>query len=137
MGLSANTAMQEALADENHKYGDLLQPRVSDDYRTWPVKVLSAYQWLYWEWGNRSDFVSFTDDDFILNLPKIFDYLTSNKKKFIEDKIILCGFQYDAIAFPGRWGDIFKTKPEQWRCFAVFDKCFVGIITTLVDFSSL
>jgi len=102
MGLCTNNEMQEALLNENSRYNDLLQARVSDDYRTLPAKVLSAYQWFYWEWRNRSDFYSFTDDDYFLNLPRIFDCLTSNREDFIKNKTILCGFTFNAFGTPAR-----------------------------------
>jgi len=102
VGLSPNTGVQTALQDESVKYGDILQAHVPDDYRELPLKVLSAYQWIYEEWGNRSDFYTFTDDDCVLNLPRVYDYLTSNRETFINEKKIYCGFQFDAVNVPGR-----------------------------------
>jgi len=103
MGLSPNNDTQVPLDDESSKYGDILQARVSDNYKNLPEKVLSAYQWIYEEWGNRSDFYTFTDDDCILNLPRIYDYLTSNRETFINDKKIYCGFQFDTVNIPRRF----------------------------------
>ena len=89
-----------AIEEEGRKYGDILQARVPDDYKGLPLKVLSAYQWIRDEWGDRSDFYSFTDDDCVLNLPRIYDYLTSNREQFINDKKIYCGYQFDAVSVP-------------------------------------
>jgi len=86
--------------EEATKHGDILQARVPDDYKSLPLKVLSVYQWIHDEWGNRSDFYTFTDYDCVLNLTRIYDFLTSNKEQSINDKKIYCGYQLDAVCVP-------------------------------------
>ena len=75
---------------------------VPDDYEFLPNKVLSAYQWAYYELDDRSDFYAFTDDDCAINIPHVYDYLASNRKQFITNNTIYCGLHYNPVSKPFR-----------------------------------
>ena len=94
IGKSLKNEEIRSLEKESSAHGDIIQADVSDLYEHLPVKVLSGYQWLCYEWGNRSDFFAFTDDDCAVNIPITYDFLVSNREEYIANHVIYCGYHY-------------------------------------------
>ena len=79
--------VQEHIAEEFHKYSDILQGDFIDAYENLTLKGVTAYKWISDKCQN-ADVVLKADDDVVINMYKLLtEYLPAFKKK---SKTILC-----------------------------------------------
>ena len=74
LGDNGNNTQQEALMDENWKYGDILQDDFKESYYNLSIKVLMAYKWA----NTQCPMVRFilrTATDNYVNVPGLIDYI--------------------------------------------------------------
>ena len=98
----STAACQQNLANEIDRFGDILQPNVADDYSALPDKVLSAYQWIYYDVTDVATFYSFTDDDCVINMLNIYKHFDANFSDLLNGHKIYCGFHLAADDGPER-----------------------------------
>ncbi|XP_076825511.1 uncharacterized protein LOC143470769 [Clavelina lepadiformis] len=94
--------LQVRILEENDKHHDILQANISDGYKFLPDKVLSAYQWLYYEAGNISNFYGFTDDDCLIKMLDIYKYFKVNRNSLLAKNTVYCGYIYSNESLPSR-----------------------------------
>lgn len=77
--VAANNHSQSDLLTESHRHGDILQADLIDSYHNLSLKVLSLLAWEAERCGNGVNYYFHTDDDCIVIIPHLLDYI---KRRF-------------------------------------------------------
>ena len=97
--------VQEHIAEEFHRYSDILQGDFIDSYKNLTLKGVMAYKWISDKCRN-ADVVLKADDDVVINMYKLLtEYLPTFKKK---SKSILCNHNPTGTMF------IIRDKKSKW-----------------------
>ncbi|XP_077970604.1 uncharacterized protein LOC120328290 [Styela clava] len=81
------------LRKENQKFGDILQCNFLDEYHALPIKVLSTFRWIL-EQELNVKFVTMTDDDCLVNLPRMQYFIDANVTTDPDyQKKVYCGLK--------------------------------------------
>lgn len=96
VGLAGTVQIEEELQSEIQTNGDVLQLSVEEDFVNLPKKSLSAFYWLSRSVPPLSKLYTITDDDCVINIVNMVEFITENKSDI--DKSVHCGYMFERNA---------------------------------------
>lgn len=120
LGQSLNSTKQESIANESKHFQDIVQGNFIDSYRNLTYKHIMAYHWINTN-CRHVDFIMKIDDDTMVNMYKIVDYLKGKSTK----NLFHC-YRLESLSIPFRRPNARVYVPEHVYPFYRWPKSCLG-----------
>ena len=88
VGLSDNTTVDKAVADESAKNGDVIVNNINDSYQNLSLKTISAFAW-FKQFCSKSQFLLKVDDDMFVQIDRLLELIRELLTKNEQPRLIL------------------------------------------------
>jgi hypothetical protein len=98
-GLSSNQTVNQIIKSESKNYGDIVQENFIDSYYNLTLKSIMGLKWIS-NYCSNSVFSVKVDDDVVINLNYLIEYLNNFKSNYINsslENVVLCKIWYNAV----------------------------------------